>query len=174
MDYVRYTDRTREYYAGAGFAEPYVWAHDDSSPFTRLGKPLSECRVTLITTAGFELEPEGGFSEAELAELRRGGSNVGSYDLEVFPVPSDTPEERIAYVAANHDRAQSDMSDPNAYFPLTRLREFRDAGVLGSLAEHFYRLRENYSQRKTLETDAPEVARRCLAEGVDVALMVPV
>ena len=114
------------------------------------------------------------FSEAERAELRRGGSNVGSYDLEVFPVPSDTPEERIFYVAANHDRAQSDMSDLNAYFPLARLREFRDAGVLGGLAANFYRLRENYSQQKTLETDAPVVARRCLAEGVDVALMAPV
>ena len=66
------------------------------------------------------------------------------------------------------------MSDVNTYFPLTRLREFQAEGVLGSLATDFFRLKENYSQRKTMEVDAPEVLRRCREDDVDVALLTPV
>ena len=174
MDYVRYIDKTREYYKSQGFGKSYVWAVNETAPFTRLQKPLAQSRVTLITTAGFTLVPDEGLSEEEVRQLKKGGSNMGSYDLEVWPVPSDLPEERILYVVANHDSSQSDMGDPNSYFPISRLREFRDEGVLGDLAPNFYRLKENYSQRKTIEVDAPEVLRRCREEGVDVALLSPV
>jgi hypothetical protein len=174
MDYVRYIDKTREYYHSLGYEKAYQWAHNETAPFTPLKKPLSQARVALISTAGFTLVPEGGFSEEEFQRIKTGGSNVGSYDLEVWPVPSDIPEDKILYVVANHDRSQSDMSDVNSYFPVTRLREFRDEGVLGSLAANFYRLKENYSQRKTVEVDVPEVLRRCEEDGVDVALLSPV
>ncbi len=174
MDYVRYIDKTREYYRGQGYERSYNWAHNETAPFTPLRKPLAESRVALISTAGFALVPDGGFSEEELKEIKSDGSNVGSYDLEVWPVPSDIPEEKILYVVANHDRSQSDMADCNSFFPVTRLREFRDGGVLGSLAGNHYRLKENYSQSKTLEVDAPEVLRLCKEDQVDVALMSPV
>jgi hypothetical protein len=36
MDHVRYIDKTREYYAGAGYDKPYRWAHFDGIPFTPL------------------------------------------------------------------------------------------------------------------------------------------
>ncbi len=174
MEYVRYIDKTRDYYAKLGHEKAYAWAHNESAPFTPLAKPLSESRVTLISTAGFTLVPEEGLSGEEMARLRSGGSNMGSYDLEVWPIPSDLPEERILYIVGNHDRSQSDMADPNTFFPITRLREFQAEGVLGSLSRDFFRLKENYSQRKTLEVDAPEVLRRCREDNVDVALLTPV
>ena len=173
MEFVPYIDKTRDYYLKEGFSEPYRWAHFDSAPFTPLKKPLSECRVALITTAGFEIVPEGGFSYKEVRELRK-GTNTGTYALEVFSVPSDTPKERVLFVKENHDRAQSDMGDADAFFPVTRLREFRDEGVLGSLASDYFRVRLNYSQRKVVEVDGAEVLRRCRADGVDVALLSPV
>ncbi len=174
MEHVRYIDKTREYYFKQGYDKTYNWAANDTAPFTPLTKPLSQSRVVLISTAGFTLVPDGGFSEEELRRVKSGGSNMGSYDMEVFPIPSDLPEEKILYVVGNHDRGQSDMSDVNSYFPLTRLREFQAEGVLGSLATDFFRLKENYSQRKTLEVDAPEVLRRCREDNVDVALLTPV
>lgn len=99
---------------------------------------------------------------------------MGSYDLEVWPVPSDISQDCILYVVANRDRAQSDMSDPNTFFPVTRLQEFAAEGILGNLAPTYYRLKKNYSQRKMIEVDAPEVLRRCKDEQVDVALLSPV
>jgi hypothetical protein len=44
-------DRSREYYAAQGYAQPYAWAHHQEVPFTPLRKPMSECRVGLVTTA---------------------------------------------------------------------------------------------------------------------------
>jgi hypothetical protein len=49
--FVTYIDRSREYYAAQGYPKPYAWAHYDDAPFTPLLKPLSKCRVGLVTTA---------------------------------------------------------------------------------------------------------------------------
>ena len=174
MGHVRYIEKITAYYHSEGFEKAYQWAHNEDAPFTPLKKPLAESRVTLISTAGFTLLPEGGLSEQDREALKVGGSNTGSYDLEVWPVPSGIAEDKILYVVANHDRAQSDMSDPNTFFPVTRLRELQANGELGSLAPSYYRLKENYSQSKTMEVDAPEVLRRCREEQVDVALLSPV
>ena len=50
--FVSYIDRSREYYAAHGYAQPYTWAYHDDAPFTPLKKPLSQCRVGMVTTAG--------------------------------------------------------------------------------------------------------------------------
>ena len=48
---IPYLQRIRDYYQGLGYGAPYRWAHYAEVPFQRLGKPLAECRVALITTA---------------------------------------------------------------------------------------------------------------------------
>ena len=48
---VRYMERTREYYAAHGYDQSYKWAHHDDIPFTPLSKPLSDCTVSIVTTA---------------------------------------------------------------------------------------------------------------------------
>ena len=50
--FVSYIDRTREYYAAQGYSKPYTWPRYDDVPFAPLMKPLSDCRVGLVTTAG--------------------------------------------------------------------------------------------------------------------------
>jgi hypothetical protein len=48
---IRYMQRTRDYYQAIGYDEPYRWAHFDQAPFQSLRKPLTQSRVTIITTA---------------------------------------------------------------------------------------------------------------------------
>ena len=48
---IPYLERTSTYYAALGFGAPYEWAHYAQVPFHRLEKPLSRCRLTIITTA---------------------------------------------------------------------------------------------------------------------------
>ncbi len=48
---VRYMERTRAYYLGLGYENPYVWAHFAEVPFSPLKKPLSQSVLGLITTA---------------------------------------------------------------------------------------------------------------------------
>jgi hypothetical protein len=50
--FVSYIDRSREYYAAQGYIRSYAWSHYGDVPFTLLRKPLSECRVGLVTTTG--------------------------------------------------------------------------------------------------------------------------
>ena len=54
------------------------------------------------------------------------------------------------------------------------MQEFLSQGALGSLSRNYYRTLPNYSQRKTTETDGPEILRQCLEDKVDVALLTPV
>lgn len=52
-----YIDLSREYYAAQGYTKPYVWSYHQDAPFTKLEKPLSQCRIALVTTADIEKLP---------------------------------------------------------------------------------------------------------------------
>jgi hypothetical protein len=47
---VRYMERTRSYYLGLGYDNPYVWAHYIGVPFTPLQKPLNQSAQALHIT----------------------------------------------------------------------------------------------------------------------------
>ncbi len=167
MEHIRYIDRTHEYYRGQGYEKEYNYAHNEDIPFTPLKKPISECRVTLVSTASFLLLDEEG---RPLEALKMLGTN----ELEVFTAPSDWPADRIVSTSQDHDRYQTDMKDVNAFFPITRLQEFHKEGILGSLSKNFYRTLPNYSHRKITEVDGPEILSQCLEDKVEVALLTPV
>lgn len=167
MEHVRYIDKTRDYYRREGYLRDYRWAHYTDGPFAPLAKPLAESRAMLIATCSLVMLDERG----EPLERPR---VIGTNALEVFPVPSDLPLERLQQASTDHDRFQTDMTDLGAYFPLAHLRDMVAAGELGSLAPEALRLIPNYSQRKVLNVDAPEVLRRAREQAVDVALLVPV
>ena len=167
MEYIHYINRTHEYYRSQGYEKTYNYAQNEDIPFTPLEKPLSECRVTLVTTASFLLLDEEG---RPLEALKMLGTN----ELEVFTTPSDWPSDRILSTSEDHDRYQTEMKDVNAFFPIARLQEFLKEGIFGSLSKNFYRTLPNYSHRKTTEVDGPEILRQCLEDKVDVALLTPV
>lgn len=48
---IRYIDRTHRWYDALGYGNPYHYAHFSNAPFSPLAKPLSACRVAIITTA---------------------------------------------------------------------------------------------------------------------------
>ena len=48
---IGYMQRTRGWYLGLGYDNPYRWAHYTDAPFQPLAKPLAESGVALITTA---------------------------------------------------------------------------------------------------------------------------
>ena len=57
--------------------------------------------------------------------------------------------------------------------PLPLLRKLAQSGRIGKLAARFHGVPTNRSQRHTIDVDAPEVLRRCIEDGVDVAVLVP-
>jgi hypothetical protein len=160
---IRYMDRTREYYQALGFA-PYRWAHFTDAPFTPLAVPLARARVALITTAA-PFQPEAG------DQGPRAPYNASAKFYQVFSASVDSkPDLRISHVG--YDRANTVPEDPSAYFPLARLQEAAATGRIG-LAPRFHGAPTNRSQRVTMETDAPELLRRCREDGVDAVVLVP-
>ncbi|MGH6752354.1 MAG: glycine reductase, partial [Bradyrhizobium sp.] len=78
---------------------------------------------------------------------------------------------RISLVAI--DRLHTTGEDMATYFPLAQLRRAVAAGDVGALAPRFHGAPTNRSHRTTLEADCPELVRRCRADGVDAAILVP-
>jgi D-proline reductase (dithiol) PrdB len=158
--FVSYIDRTREFYAAQGYEKPYQWACFDEVPFRRLPRSVSECRLTLITTASpprEEAAPEGGLLLAK----------------EVWCGPSDAPPTRLFTGDLAWDKETTHTDDLDSFFPIHHLQDLVRAGRIGSLAARFHGVPTEYSQRRTIEQDAPEILRRCREDGVDAALLVP-
>jgi hypothetical protein len=162
-EYVRYIDRTREYYLSQGYDKPYEWAHFDDVPFTGLKKPLAQCRATIVSTSGitYRLDDSGDAPHATLTDS-------------VYSINTDVPKGRLFTNIGHFDSHETTLEDVDSFYPVTHLRNLVDEGRLDSLAARCHGVLTSYSQRRTLEIDAPEVLRRCLEDEVDVAFMVPV
>jgi D-proline reductase (dithiol) PrdB len=164
-DYVRYMEKTREYYLAEGYNNPYQWAHFEDIPFAPLTKPLSQCRLGLVTTSDIMVVSESGQRERFDVETLIGN---------VYSIPSDIAVERLYSRNEHYDRYETNLNDVNSYCPLSRLREFAAEGRIGSFASRFHGVYTSYSKRLTIERDAPEVLRRCREDGVDAVVLTPV
>lgn len=164
MTYVRYIDKTREYYRSQGYEKPYQWAHFDNVAFQPLSKSLADSRVALVSTG--EVEVKG----IDLSEDENQMGNVGG----VYSIPSTTSASNLFSASHSYDKHATTLEDVNAFFPTARLHEAVEDGRIGSLTKRFIGVYNAYSQRRTLERDAPEVLKRLREDGADVAVMVPV
>ena len=161
---IPYMQRTRDYYLKLGFPA-YRWAHYTDAPFTPLAKPLARSRVALITTAA----P----LQAGVGDQGPGAKyNAAAKFYKVYSDASDTiPDLRISHVG--YDRVHTTAVDPNTWLPLAQLQKAMKAGRIGALTPRFHGAPTNRSHRVTIETDAPDLLRRCREDGADVAVLVP-
>ena len=161
---IPYMQRTRDYYLALGFGA-YRWAHFAEVPFTPLGMPLGRARVALITTAA-PYQPEAGDQGPGALY------NAGAKFYRVYSVPTESePDLRISHVG--YDRRHTSAEDINTYVPLARLKDAAAAGRIGALGPRVHGAPTNRSHRVTMETDAPDLLRRCREDGVDAAVLVP-
>jgi D-proline reductase (dithiol) PrdB len=164
-DAIPYLRRIRTYYSALGYGAPYAWAHYDSVPFQPLRKPLTECRVALITTAA-PYQPDKGDQDPG-APYNSAAKFYKVYSLDA----AKDHDLRISHVAI--DRAHTTGEDPGSYFPLPALRDAAARGRIGSVAPRVHGLPTNRSQRVTIDTDCVELVARCKADGADAAILVP-
>ena len=162
---VRYIERTRSYYLGLGYDNPYVWAHYVDVPFSPLKKPLAKSVLGLITTAVPYDSDKG--PQGQGAPYNSNAKFYQPYQQSI----EGKGDLRIAHVGI--DRKNANMEDSNCWFPLEAARRAAAIGELGSLSSNFYGLPTNRSQRHTLEMDAPRILEMLQADGVDVAVLIP-
>jgi hypothetical protein len=163
MTHVRYIDRTRAYYESLGYDKPYEWAHFEEVPFTRLEKPLSECRIALVSTSDIAVKSKDDSDPHEQFL-------VGS----VYSIPSDIPVADLYSPQEHYDVHATHLDDVDSFFPISRLHELAAAGRFRDVAPRAHGVYTAYSQRRTSELDGPEVLKRCREDEVDGVVLVPV
>lgn len=165
MSYVRYIDKTRDYYRAQGYAKDYAWAQFDDVPFTPLAKPLAQCRVGLLGTSevAVRYDPAAEANPIEEAHFRG-----------VYAIPADTPTGRLYSRTLDFDRYETTLDDVNAFFPIDRLREAAAEGRVGALPDRVYGAYNNYSKRKVLEEEGPTALALCRQDALDAVVIVPI
>lgn len=158
--FVSYIDKSREYYLAQDYGNPYRWAYNRDVPFAALTKPLSECRVGVVTTTSLWT----GENPDDLVDR----PPKRAYAHPVEPLP-----ERMFTMDLSWDKEATHTNDVGSFLPLNALRGFAAEGRIASLSPRFYGVPTEYSQRKTNTIDAPDVLRFCREDGVDVALLAP-
>jgi D-proline reductase (dithiol) PrdB len=132
----------------------------DTTPCAPLRKPLSECTLAIVTTAGVHRRDDAPF--------------VGG-DQTYRAIPSESTQADLlqSHASIGFDRSAT-YRDLNVVVPIDRVRELVARGALGALAPHHYSFMG--AQRDTAriqQETGPEVARRLVDEGVDVVLITP-
>jgi len=147
------------------FLRAYRWRRIDPVPWAPLEKPLAECRLALVSSAGFVSRDQQPFDESV-----RGGDVTFrgiSNDVDVADLIDTHRSESFDHTGLSRD--------PNVAFPLDRVRELAESGRLGSLAPTHLSLMGSITAPGRLVRDtAPEAANALLHDSVDVALLVPV
>lgn len=161
MEPIRYVDRLNAFYRSQGFP-PYQWSVYETAPLTPLTKPLSQCRVALLTSGGVSCKAMPPFNP------------LARNDLRVDAIPQETPADCFVINDAYYNHQDADR-DINCIFPLERLRELADEGVIGGTAPHQYSgfMGRTYTRTAVLTEAAPALVRRLKQEGVDVFVLVP-
>ncbi|MBA4421809.1 MAG: hypothetical protein C0390_01765 [Syntrophus sp. (in: bacteria)] len=155
--FVSYIDRSREYYAAQGYLRPYTWAHHDDVPFAPLQKPLSECRVGLVTTAG--------------RTPADGAIGIGPLKRELYAAPADPPPLHLFTDDLFWDKQATHTDDVDSFLPVNRLAEYAASGRIGSASPRFYGVPTDYSHGRTLQRSAPQILEWCREDGLDAVLL---
>ncbi len=134
----------------------------DFVKLAKLAKPLSESRLTFVSTAGVQpigtmpfdtVHPVGDYT------FRRVPSNTKTTDLEIHQLKYPT-------FGANRDL--------NVIFPIERLRELVAEKLIGSLTTNFFSfIGYNMDAERLENTLAEDIAEAVKAENAEVALLAP-
>ena len=147
------------------FLRAYPWRRINPVPWTPLQKPLSECRLAIVSSAGFVLRGQEPFDESV-----RGG------DVTVRQIVSDASVSDLVDTHRSESFDHKGMSsDPNLAFPLQRARELVASGRVGSLAaRHLSFMGSITAPGRLVRDSAPAAVTTLVDDAVDIALLVPV
>ena len=161
MQPIRYVDALNEHYGSMGFPS-YDWTINDSAPLTRASKPLSECRVSLLTS--------GGVSHCAMPAFDPMARN--DHRLDSVAADADSSDFEINDAYYDHADAERDL---NCVFPIDRVREMVADGELGSVAPRLWSgfMGRIYNRTKVIEVSAPAFVEKLKEDGVDILLAAP-
>jgi D-proline reductase (dithiol) PrdB len=123
-------------------------------------KPLEECTVALVSTAGMHRRIDPPFKP-------------GATDYRILPGGVDFADVVLSHISTNFDRSAF-QQDPNIMLPIDRLREMAETGEIDGVSNWHYSFMGAQPNPLGMEETGEEVGRLLAADGVDVALLIPV
>jgi D-proline reductase (dithiol) PrdB len=147
------------------FLKGYRWRRIEPVPWTPLGKPLSQCRLALVSSAAFVMSGQSPFDRSA-----RGG------DVSFRDIPSAVDVHDLVDTHRSQSFDHTGVrQDPNLAFPMDRVRELVQRGRIGSINHrHLSFMGSITAPGRLVCAAAPEMARRLRTDRVDIALLVPV
>lgn len=152
------------------------WEYDES-PFSPLGKPLSESSIGLLTTSGHYVEGEDpepfgvkgmdqGIAQARISDFIKSEPVLST-------IPTDSARENLRVRHGGYDIRAAEQ-DFNTVLPMDRLVELEQDGIIGSVLGNAYSFVGACSQIPLRNDVAPQWAEMLKAQGVDGMILVPV
>jgi D-proline reductase (dithiol) PrdB len=140
------------------------WETEGAIPWTPISKPLWDCKVAVVTTAGVHHRDQPPF------DMTDPDGDPSFRELNAATIMGDFS---ITHDYYDHTDAEKDL---NIVLPLQRLREFESEGIIGKLASSHFSLMGHIDGRHIpalIEESAPRIAERLKTAGVDVVLLTP-
>jgi len=136
-------------------------------PFTPLAKPLRECTVALVSTAGVARHDDRPFDQ----ERERRDPWWGDPSVRAIPLGTSERDVRLYHLHIDPSFGEADL---DVVLPTRRLAELAAEGAVGRPAPTHYSVMGYIIEPQDLvEKTAPAVAERMRAERVDAAALVP-
>ncbi|MEW6156895.1 MAG: glycine/sarcosine/betaine reductase selenoprotein B family protein [Verrucomicrobiota bacterium] len=147
------------------FLKAYPWRRIDPVPWAALMKPLNQCRLALVTSAGFVAPGQAPFDVSV-----RGGD----YSFREIPDAIELRALGEFHRSESFDHTGI-QADANLALPLDRLHELVRAGRVGSANHrHLSFMGSITAPGRLIRETTPQAARLLVEDGVDAALLVPV
>ncbi len=136
----------------------------DTAPWVAPAQALTRSKVALVTTAGLHLRDDKPFNRDDPG---------GEFAYRVIPSDCNPAEVVQSHFSIGFDHTGI-YRDLNVTFPVDRLRELVERGVIGSVSANYYSFMGALRDPgRVIEETGPAVARRLQDEGVDVVLLTP-
>lgn len=147
------------------FMRAYPYRRVEWQPGAALARPLSQCRLAVVTTAALHLPSQTPFDETV-----RGGD----CSFREIPADAELATLRVAHKSDAFDHSGLEQ-DKNLALPLDRLHELVLEGRLGMVAAmHFSFMGSITAPAKLIQETAPAVASLLKQQQVDAVLLTPV
>lgn len=121
--------------------------------------PLAQCRIAIVTTAGVHRKGDRPFGS-------------GATDYRIIPGDTKASDLVMSHQSVNFDRTGF-QEDHNIAFPIDRLNELAQRGIVGAVADLHYSFM-GATQIRELEAKARELTQLLKDDHVDAVLLTPI
>lgn len=136
-------------------------------PWTPLSKPLSDCTVALLSSAGIALKSDVPFNQ----DGERQNPWWGDPSFRILPKTATQGDIRVYHMHIDPSYAEQDL---NCLFPVQRLQEMENNGRIGRVSLRHYSIMGYILKPEQLLCDTvPALIRNLKADFADVVVLVP-